>query len=130
MQGDELARSTQRLIQMLRPEAVGTAAQTAITWLKPPLKLPETAGDGQAVELHEAVAVLGFDPGDQAECDVLDGDVVVAADDVDLAVESQARTRVGVAEHSVDSGAAGAEGAHHLLENHRVIPPRRTKRRR
>ena len=32
MQGDQLARSTQRLIQMLRPENVGTAAQTAMTW--------------------------------------------------------------------------------------------------
>jgi putative hemolysin len=41
MQGDELARSTQRLMQMLRPEAMGTAAQTAITWLKPPLKPAE-----------------------------------------------------------------------------------------
>ena len=44
MQGDELARSTQRLRQMLRPETLGTAAQTAITWLKPTLKLPESAG--------------------------------------------------------------------------------------
>jgi putative hemolysin len=43
MQGDELARSTQRLRQMLRPETLGTAAQTAITWLKPPLKLSEAA---------------------------------------------------------------------------------------
>jgi putative hemolysin len=39
MQGDELARSTQRLMQMLRSEAVGTAAHTAITWFKP--SLPE-----------------------------------------------------------------------------------------
>src|SRR3982074_1256797 len=35
MQGDQLARSTQRLIQMLRRENVGTAAQTAMTWFKP-----------------------------------------------------------------------------------------------
>jgi L-ornithine Nalpha-acyltransferase len=39
MQGDfiqgDLARSTHRLIRMLRPENVGTAAQTAMTWLKP-----------------------------------------------------------------------------------------------
>src|SRR4030081_988750 len=35
MQGDQLARSTQRLIQMLRPEKGGTAAQTAMTWFKP-----------------------------------------------------------------------------------------------
>jgi putative hemolysin len=41
MQGDELARSTQRLMQMLRPDVVGTAAQTAITWLKPPPKPAE-----------------------------------------------------------------------------------------
>jgi putative hemolysin len=43
MQGDEPARSTQRLMQMLRPEALGTAAQTAITWFKPPLHLPHAA---------------------------------------------------------------------------------------
>jgi L-ornithine Nalpha-acyltransferase len=36
MQNGELARSTQRLIAMLRPENVGTAAQTAMTWFKPP----------------------------------------------------------------------------------------------
>src|ERR1700694_2856705 len=35
IQVDQLARSTQRLIAMLRPENVGTAAQTAITWFKP-----------------------------------------------------------------------------------------------
>jgi hypothetical protein len=36
MQGDQLAWPTQRLIRMLRPENFGTAAQTAMTWLKPP----------------------------------------------------------------------------------------------
>jgi putative hemolysin len=41
MQNGEFARSTQRLIQMLRPETVGAAAQTAITWLKP---LPAPSG--------------------------------------------------------------------------------------
>jgi putative hemolysin len=41
MQGEEPARPTQRLMQTLRPEAVGTAAQTAMTWLKPPLKPPD-----------------------------------------------------------------------------------------
>jgi hypothetical protein len=41
MQNGEFARSTQRLIQMLRPENVGTAAQTAMTWFKP---LPAPAG--------------------------------------------------------------------------------------
>jgi putative hemolysin len=40
MQNREFARSTQRLIQMLRPEAVGSAAQTAITWFKPQLSPP------------------------------------------------------------------------------------------
>src|SRR3979409_1846378 len=35
MRNGEIARSTQRLIQMLRPENVSTAAQTAMTWLKP-----------------------------------------------------------------------------------------------
>jgi putative hemolysin len=42
MQGDQLARSTQRLIQMLRPEKVGTAAQTAMTWFKPQPLPPST----------------------------------------------------------------------------------------
>jgi putative hemolysin len=41
MQNGEFARSTQHLIQMLRPENVGTAAQTAMTWFKP---LPAPAG--------------------------------------------------------------------------------------
>ena len=36
MQGNELPRAKQSLLQMLRPENVGTAAQTAITWFKPP----------------------------------------------------------------------------------------------
>jgi putative hemolysin len=40
MQNGELARSTQRLIQMLRPEKVGTAAERAITWFKP--QFPES----------------------------------------------------------------------------------------
>ena len=35
MQNGELARSTLRLIEMLRPENVGTAAQTAMTWFDP-----------------------------------------------------------------------------------------------
>jgi hypothetical protein len=34
MQGDQLVRLAQRLIRMLRPENFGTAAQTAMTWLK------------------------------------------------------------------------------------------------
>jgi L-ornithine Nalpha-acyltransferase len=40
MPNGEFARSTQRLIQMLRPESVGTAAQTAMTWLRPLPALP------------------------------------------------------------------------------------------
>src|SRR6202166_825477 len=39
MQNGEFARSTQRLIEMLRPENVGTAAQPAMTCFKP-LPLP------------------------------------------------------------------------------------------
>jgi putative hemolysin len=35
MHEEPLARSTQRLIQRLRPGRVGTAAQTAMTWFKP-----------------------------------------------------------------------------------------------
>src|SRR5882757_9790504 len=66
MQGDQLARSTQRLIQMLRPENVGTAAQTAITWFKPqsspvgvikPIRfpsLPATLGRLGALEVRLA----------------------------------------------------------------------------
>ena len=40
MQGDKLARSKPGFLQILRPELVGAAAHSAITWLKPPLKLP------------------------------------------------------------------------------------------
>jgi hypothetical protein len=36
MQNGEFARSAQRFIQMLRPQDAGTAAQTAMTRLKPP----------------------------------------------------------------------------------------------
>ena len=42
MQGDKLAQSKAGFLQKLRPEMVGAAAHTAITWLKPPLKLPQT----------------------------------------------------------------------------------------
>ena len=35
MQDDQIARPAQRLIQMFRPENMGTAAQSAMTWLKP-----------------------------------------------------------------------------------------------
>src|SRR3984893_12112852 len=41
MQNGEFARSTQRLIRMLRPEMVGPPAQTAITWFRP---LPPPSG--------------------------------------------------------------------------------------
>src|SRR5207244_2718370 len=36
MQGDKLAQSKAGFLQKLRPEMVGAAAHTAITWLKPP----------------------------------------------------------------------------------------------
>jgi putative hemolysin len=63
MQGEEPARPTQRLMQMLRPEAAGTAAQTAMTWLKPPeaispvrdfSNLPATLGRLGALEVRLA----------------------------------------------------------------------------
>lgn len=44
MHGDKLARAKIGLLQKLRPEMVGAAAHSAITWLKPPLKLPQTLG--------------------------------------------------------------------------------------
>ena len=56
MQNGELARSTQRLIQMLRPEKVGTAAQTAITWFKPPLP---ASGVIKPIRLPGPSATLG-----------------------------------------------------------------------
>ena len=56
MQNGELARSTQRLIQMLRPEKVGTAAQTAITWFKPQ---PSTSGVIKPIRLPNFPATLG-----------------------------------------------------------------------
>src|SRR3977135_3130171 len=56
MQGYQLARSTQRLIQMLRPENVGTAAQTAMTWFKPQ---PFAAGIHKPIRLPDFPATLG-----------------------------------------------------------------------
>jgi putative hemolysin len=55
MQNGELARSTQRLIEMLRPANVGTAAEKAITWFKPPL-LPTAA---RSIRLPNPPATLG-----------------------------------------------------------------------
>jgi putative hemolysin len=46
MHGDKLARTKPGFLQNLRPEMVGAAAQSAITWFKPPLKLPGTIGAG------------------------------------------------------------------------------------
>ena len=37
MHGNELARPKQGFMQLLRPQAMGAAAQSAITWFKPPL---------------------------------------------------------------------------------------------
>jgi putative hemolysin len=51
MQNGELARSTQRLIRLLRPENVGIAAQAAITRFKPP---PSTLGRLGALEVRLA----------------------------------------------------------------------------
>ncbi|HMI13422.1 MAG TPA: ornithine--acyl-ACP N-acyltransferase OlsB, partial [Bradyrhizobium sp.] len=56
MQNGELARSTQRLIEMLRPEKVGTAAQTAMTWFKP---LPISSNVIKPIRLPEFPATLG-----------------------------------------------------------------------
>src|SRR6266852_345705 len=56
MQNGELARSTQRLIEMLRPEKVGTAAQTAMTWFKP---LPISSTVVKPIRFPEFPATLG-----------------------------------------------------------------------
>src|SRR6266567_1128627 len=56
MQNGELARSTQRLIEMLRPENVGTAAQTAMTWFKP---LPISSTVTKPIRFPEFPATLG-----------------------------------------------------------------------
>ncbi|MDB5634798.1 MAG: hypothetical protein JWR49_3653, partial [Tardiphaga sp.] len=42
MQGNELARPKQGFMQMLRPQNMGAAAHTAITWFKPPLEFAST----------------------------------------------------------------------------------------
>jgi len=44
MHGDKLARTKPGFLQNLRPEMVGAAAHSAITWFKPPLKLPQNIG--------------------------------------------------------------------------------------
>ncbi|MDO9562206.1 MAG: GNAT family N-acetyltransferase [Bradyrhizobium sp.] len=51
MQNGELARSTQRLIRLLRPETIGATAQAAVTWFKP---LPVTLGRLGALEVRLA----------------------------------------------------------------------------
>jgi len=56
MQSGELARSTQRLMQMLRPENVGSAAQMAMTWFKP---LPFPSGIIKPIGLPNLPATLG-----------------------------------------------------------------------
>jgi putative hemolysin len=56
MQNGEFARSTQRLIQMLRPENVGSAAQTAMTWFKP---LPSPSDIIKPIHLPNFPATLG-----------------------------------------------------------------------
>ena len=56
MQGDQLARSTQRLMQILRPENVGTTAQTAMTWLKPQ---PSPSGVSEPIRLPNLPVTLG-----------------------------------------------------------------------
>src|SRR6202045_909200 len=56
MQNGEFARSTQRLIEMLRPDNVGTPAQTAMTWLKPQ---PPASGGVKWIRLPQFPATLG-----------------------------------------------------------------------
>ena len=56
MQNGELARSTQRLIEMLRPEKVGTAAQTAMTSFKP---LPVSSDVVKPIRFPVFPAALG-----------------------------------------------------------------------
>jgi len=51
MHNGELARSTARLIQLLRPENVGATAQAAMSWFKP---LPVTLGRLGALEVRLA----------------------------------------------------------------------------
>lgn len=51
MQHGELARSTQRLIRLLRPETMSATAQAAITWFKP---LPVTLGRLGTLEVRLA----------------------------------------------------------------------------
>lgn len=46
MHGEKLARTKPGFLHILRPETVGAAAQSAITWYKPPLKLPGDIGAG------------------------------------------------------------------------------------
>ncbi len=51
MQNGELARSTQRLIRLLRPETIGITAQAAMSWFKP---LPVALGLLGALEVRLA----------------------------------------------------------------------------
>jgi hypothetical protein len=88
----------------------------------------QRAADRDAVELAGgavfAAAALDLDPGDQPQGDVLDLDVVAAADHVDVPGEGAAGTPVRVGQHSVDARPADAEGTQHLLEAHELPLPR------
>src|SRR4051812_39331696 len=57
MHGDKLARSKAGFLQILRPELVGAAAHSAVTWLKPPLKFPQALRRADGITI--APATLG-----------------------------------------------------------------------
>jgi putative hemolysin len=59
MQGDKLARSKAVLLQMLRPEMVGVAAQTAVTWFKPALKFPNQIVPGPGISVPPTLGRIG-----------------------------------------------------------------------
>lgn len=83
---------------------------------------PERPADLEALELDGAVvltvAVLDLDPGHHAERDILDVGGVVAALDVDLALQVLTGMSVRAGQDGIHGRAAGAESPHQLLENH------------
>lgn len=87
----------------------------------------ERPGDLGAEELDETgllvLAVLGLDPGDQTEGDVLDVGVEVAARQADLAAQRVARPYPRGGQNGVHRGGADAEGSQHPFEDHGFLSP-------
>ncbi len=87
-----------------------------------PFGQAETTGDGEALEGDETLGltalVLGLDPGDQFQSDVVDVEVGLAALEVDLTAEATAGEEGAGVEDRVHRGPAHSERAEQPFEHH------------